>query len=383
MSPIIVMKLDIIDYNNLCCCCYSLRTENTLHSLLPKILWTTYRENATVTCMEIILRFRQFRKSIIDQWNYTPMKKVGFFDFSFNLLYLYFMRIVYNIQIPSPFSDPINIFNSDQKKNGFEPLRLSYQRGSHYNAILNPIKATVGLGLGLAGYRITDVAPNVKFMQDAVRMSEDLAIEQTMFEDKLKTTDWEATNEAIEEQIARESYIQWCRDNRNSQNRHPHSQVIATSHHYNIESNSTITSTAKESNCMAAASSLKTQQRASPNRSDGSTESNDMFSEEFDSTKSEISDEASSSKFHNYKYYSQRKRRSNRRPITSTKMSNDTVNMHHTEESVGFSGAAKKRKDSAGTSNNAVQNDNHLSIPPTSDFYHSLLASSYSDSLNG
>lgn len=34
-----------------------------------------------------------------------------------------------------------------------------------------------------------------------------------MFEDKLKTTDWEATNEAIEEQIARESYLQWCRDN--------------------------------------------------------------------------------------------------------------------------------------------------------------------------
>lgn len=34
-----------------------------------------------------------------------------------------------------------------------------------------------------------------------------------MFEDKLKTTDWEATNEAIEEQIARESYLQWCREN--------------------------------------------------------------------------------------------------------------------------------------------------------------------------
>jgi hypothetical protein len=34
-----------------------------------------------------------------------------------------------------------------------------------------------------------------------------------MFEDKLKTTDWDATNEAIEEQIARESYLQWARDN--------------------------------------------------------------------------------------------------------------------------------------------------------------------------
>lgn len=108
-------------------------------------------------------------------------------------------------------AEPINIFNSDQIKQGYEPLRLSYQRGSHYNAILNPYKATVGVGLGLAGYRPEE--PDLKQMHDAVRLSEDLEIEQTMFEDKLKTTDWDATNEAIEEQIARESYLQWCRDN--------------------------------------------------------------------------------------------------------------------------------------------------------------------------
>lgn len=34
-----------------------------------------------------------------------------------------------------------------------------------------------------------------------------------MLEDKIKATDWEATNEAIEEQVARESYIQYFRDN--------------------------------------------------------------------------------------------------------------------------------------------------------------------------
>lgn len=88
---------------------------------------------------------------------------------------------------------------------------MSYQRCSHYNAILDPYKASVGVGLGLAGYRPDEL--DIKQMSDAVRMSEELEIEQTMFEDKLKTTDWEATNEAIEEQIARESYLQWCRDN--------------------------------------------------------------------------------------------------------------------------------------------------------------------------
>lgn len=86
-------------------------------------------------------------------------------------------------------------------------MRLSYQHGSHYNAIIDPYNASVGVGLGLAGYQ-----PDLQ-TTEALRLSETLEIEQTMFEDKLKTTDWEATNEAIEEQIARESYLQWCRDN--------------------------------------------------------------------------------------------------------------------------------------------------------------------------
>ena len=34
-----------------------------------------------------------------------------------------------------------------------------------------------------------------------------------MLEDKLRATDWEATNEIIEEQVARESYLQWFKDN--------------------------------------------------------------------------------------------------------------------------------------------------------------------------
>lgn len=36
---------------------------------------------------------------------------------------------------------------------------------------------------------------------------------QTMLEDKLKATDWEATNDTFNEQIARESYFQFLKDN--------------------------------------------------------------------------------------------------------------------------------------------------------------------------
>ena len=33
-----------------------------------------------------------------------------------------------------------------------------------------------------------------------------------MLADKLRCTDWEATNEAMEEAVARESYLDWLRD---------------------------------------------------------------------------------------------------------------------------------------------------------------------------
>ncbi|XP_012277677.1 OTU domain-containing protein 5-B isoform X2 [Orussus abietinus] len=107
-------------------------------------------------------------------------------------------------------TEPINIFHGMLKSDN-EPIRLSYQRGSHYNSIVDPYKATIGVGLGLPSFN--PGSADRELISDAVRQSEELHIEQTMLEDKIKATDWEATNEAIEEQVARESYLQWLRDN--------------------------------------------------------------------------------------------------------------------------------------------------------------------------
>jgi OTU domain-containing protein 5 len=107
---------------------------------------------------------------------------------------------------------PINIYNAEQINNGYDPLRLSYHRYSHYNAIMDPYKSSVGVGLGLAGYRPEEFDPT-KQMKDAVQLSEQMEIEQMMVEDKLKITDWEATNEVVVEQIARQSYLQFCKEN--------------------------------------------------------------------------------------------------------------------------------------------------------------------------
>ncbi len=91
------------------------------------------------------------------------------------------------------------------------PIRLSYHRESHYNSLVDPYKATVGVGLGLPGH--SPGAADRQLMRQGVAASEESAVEKAMLEDKLKHTDWEATNEAIEEQVARESYLQWIRDN--------------------------------------------------------------------------------------------------------------------------------------------------------------------------
>lgn len=105
--------------------------------------------------------------------------------------------------------DPINTFHSSYQTDN-EPIRLSYHRSVHYNSVVNPDKATIGVGLGLPGYQPGLADRNL--VHDAVRMSEDCHIEQTMLEDKMRETDWEVTQETIEEQVARESYLQWLQE---------------------------------------------------------------------------------------------------------------------------------------------------------------------------
>ncbi|KAH7975941.1 hypothetical protein HPB52_006818 [Rhipicephalus sanguineus] len=107
-------------------------------------------------------------------------------------------------------SEPINIFHGGQQTDN-EPIRLSYHRNVHYNSIVDPYKATVGVGLGLPSFK--PGLADKTLVKEALRASEELQLEQAMLEDKLRATDWEATSEALEEQVARESYLHWLREN--------------------------------------------------------------------------------------------------------------------------------------------------------------------------
>uniref|UniRef100_A0A674HN39 ubiquitinyl hydrolase 1 n=1 Tax=Taeniopygia guttata TaxID=59729 RepID=A0A674HN39_TAEGU len=106
-------------------------------------------------------------------------------------------------------TEPINTFHGIQHHED-EPIRVSYHRNIHYNSVVNPNKATIGVGLGLPSFK--PGLAEQSLMKSAIKTSEESWIEQQMLEDKKRATDWEATNEAIEEQVARESYLQWLRD---------------------------------------------------------------------------------------------------------------------------------------------------------------------------
>ncbi|XP_017783192.1 PREDICTED: OTU domain-containing protein 5 isoform X2 [Nicrophorus vespilloides] len=163
------------------------------------------------SCMDYIVKNKDFFAAYVteDFDKYVARKRK--WNVHGNHLEIQAMSEMYNrtIEVYCYKIEPINIFNGS-KINADEPIRLSYHRMCHYNSISNPNNPSVGVGLGLPSYHTIDL--NRRRMVDAVRASENLLIEQTMLEDKLKATDWEATNEALEEEVARESYIQYFRD---------------------------------------------------------------------------------------------------------------------------------------------------------------------------
>lgn len=121
------------------------------------------------------------------------------------------MSEIYNrvIEVYCYSSEPINIFATSARA-GNPSIRLSYHKGTHYNSLVDPFKPTYGVGLGLPN--LVPGLADKNLMKDATRMSENFHIEQAMLEDKIRATDFEATTEAIEEQVANESYLEYVRD---------------------------------------------------------------------------------------------------------------------------------------------------------------------------
>ena len=98
---------------------------------------------------------------------------------------------------PENGSNPLNIFHAEYKT-GDVPIRLSYHDGNHYNAVIDPLMPTAGLGLGLPGLK-PGYADKMQ-MAKAVAESIDAAADQdeTELQQVLQASQVEYNNASID-----------------------------------------------------------------------------------------------------------------------------------------------------------------------------------------
>ncbi|KAM4663882.1 OTU domain-containing protein 5 isoform 2-T2 [Discoglossus pictus] len=162
-------------------------------------------------CMDYLMKNADYFSSYVTEDFTTYINRKRKNNCHGNHIEMQAMAEMYNrpVEVYQYGTEPINTFHGIQQ-NEDEPIRVSYHRNIHYNSVVNPNKATIGVGLGLPSFK--PGYADQSLMKNAIKTSEESWIEQQMLEDKKRATDWEATNEAIEEQVARESYLQWLRD---------------------------------------------------------------------------------------------------------------------------------------------------------------------------
>ncbi|XP_065097316.1 OTU domain-containing protein 5b [Paramisgurnus dabryanus] len=162
-------------------------------------------------CMDYLMKNADYFSSYVTEDFTTYINRKRKNNCHGNHIEMQAMAEMYNrpVEVYQSGTEPINTFHGIHE-NKDEPIRVSYHRNIHYNSVVNPCKASIGVGLGLPSFK--PGYADQSLMKNAIKTSEESWIEQQMLEDKKRATDWEATNEAIEEQVARESYLQWLHD---------------------------------------------------------------------------------------------------------------------------------------------------------------------------
>ncbi|XP_031423751.1 OTU domain-containing protein 5b isoform X3 [Clupea harengus] len=178
-------------------------------------------------CMDYLVKNEEHFSSYVTEDFTTYINRKRKSNCHGNHIEMQAMAEMYNrpVEVYQYSTEPINTFHGIYQ-NKDEPIRVSYHGNIHYNSVVNPNKATIGVGLGLPSFK--PGFADQSLMKSAITTSEESWIEQQMLEDKKRATDWEATNEAIEEQVARESYLQWLQD-QEKQGRQPRKASAACS----------------------------------------------------------------------------------------------------------------------------------------------------------
>jgi OTU domain-containing protein 5 len=101
---------------------------------------------------------------------------------------------------PENGSTPLNIFHAEYKTDD-APIRLSYHDGNHYNAVIDPLVPTAGLGLGLPGLQLgladklqlakavaeSDATADEMELARALKESDDDELQRALKESQLST----------------------------------------------------------------------------------------------------------------------------------------------------------------------------------------------------
>lgn len=211
-----------------------------------------------------------------------------------------------------------------------------------------------------------------------------------MFEDKLKTTDWEATNEAIEEQIARESYLQWCRDNmRKNSGKNSKSTSTITSSDLGGgggASGCCSTSVSPEKSpkqCLEAATSYSENLLCELRKSSSPSPSNHSFNQGSCSSSSKNSsfelDSSLPETSCSVQYYFNNGNRRKKRNLNSPVDKPSTEVLPKKPKIVPSPAGEPETADSGASTSGTAKNEIRPRDEPVSEFYQSLLESSYTD----
>ena len=96
---------------------------------------------------------------------------------------------------PENGATPLNIFHAEYKTDD-APIRLSYHDGNHYNAVIDPLVPTAGLGLGLPGLQpgLADKMQVAKAVAES-----DAAADQLEYERALKESEEDELQRALKD----------------------------------------------------------------------------------------------------------------------------------------------------------------------------------------
>jgi hypothetical protein len=96
---------------------------------------------------------------------------------------------------PENVDQPLNIFHAEYKTSDV-PIRLSYHDGNHYNAVIDPLVPTAGLGLGLPGLQpgLADKMQVAKAVAESDQLADEMELERA-----LKESEDDELNRALKE----------------------------------------------------------------------------------------------------------------------------------------------------------------------------------------